>query len=396
VSDNSTTGAQKPVYYAALNGWRGLLALAIVMYHTIWMSHPQATAFFDNLPLLIDVFFVFSGFLLFALYQDRLQTTGEVKDFLSRRLARLYPVHFVMLIVAFLYALARVLAQYLGYARLEPGEILPFEPGATETWQSFLSNLSLTQAMGLHDHLSFNNPAWTVSVLFWSYVVFAGLMLWARPKKTWHFGLIAVFTGLNYFVLSRLKPDMDFHYDLGFFRALGGFFTGVLAAWSYQKLAPILKHPGRARASVLELAALAALLSFEIYCTGKLQFFVAPILFVFVIIFAADAGYVSKILRARAIGYLGRISYSLYMVHFVIALVFGIAARKVLPQVFGPDWNDQYWGGDLWLLVYLLTVLIAAHLLYTFVELPGRKAVLNFRFKQLSLPFFTSRKSGKT
>ena len=41
---------------------------------------------------------------------------------------------------------------------------------------------------------------------------------------------------MTYWGLSRVKPNMDITYDLGFFRCLGGFFTGVIAAWMYGKL----------------------------------------------------------------------------------------------------------------------------------------------------------------
>ncbi len=386
---------KKPEYFAALNGWRGVLALVVVIYHTIWMSHPQATAFLDNMPVLIDLFFVISGFVMFNLYDGRVSSLSQAREFLKKRLARIYPVHYVMLMVAVVYAVARVLAHYWGLATLTPGEILPFQPGANETWQSFLSNLTLTQSMGFHNHLSFDMPAWTVSVFFWTYVVFAGMMLWARPVKARHFILIAGLVGLDYWILSRLKPNMDFHYDLGFWRALGGFFTGVLAAWVYRNVREFLKGRGRLMATAIEVLAVGLLLIFEIYFPGKFQFLVAPVAWVCVLVFAADTGGISKLLATRPFRALGRLSYSMYMAHIFISMVFAIIARKAFPYLFGTHWNGNYFGGDLLLVPYVVVVIVFAALLYRFVEVPGGKAMLALRVGNRTKAFFLRFKAGK-
>ncbi|MCF6275786.1 MAG: acyltransferase [Robiginitomaculum sp.] len=372
----------KPIYFAALDGFRGVLALMIAIYHTMWLSHINSTALFNNGPILVDLFFVFSGFLMFTLYDGRLNSGAEGRAFIKRRFARIYPIHFVMLIVAFLYAFARLAAHWVGLATVTPGEILPFEAGAAETLQSFISNLTLTQSMGLHDHLSYNMPSWTVSVEFWTYFVFLGMMLWARPKKTWHFMVIAALVGVNYFVLSRLKPDMDFHYDLGFWRCLGGFFTGVLVAYIYRLVLPKFKKMQLSNwlATLIEIVVLAVMVGFVIYFPGKAQFFIAPIAFIFVLGFAFDMGAISRFMGTRILRYLGKISYSIYMVHILISLCFSIGAEMVLPRLFGPLWNATQFPGDLMLIPYLALVIFTSHFTFKYVEMPGRKAILAFDF----------------
>lgn len=326
---------------------------------------------------------------MFTLYDGQLNNRAQGRAFIKRRFARVYPIHFVMLLVAFLYGLARLMAHWVGLATVTPGEILPFSGGASETLQSFISNLTLTQSMGLHDHLSYNMPSWTVSVEFWTYFVFLGMMLWARPKKVWHFGVIAGLVAANYFVLSRLKPDMDFHYDLGFWRCLGGFFTGVLVAAAYRWVRPKFNHV-RGKydsrtfnriATVVELAVLSMLIGFVIYLPGKAQFFIAPIAFIFVLGFSVDMGGVSKIMGTRVLRYLGKISYSIYMVHILISLCFSIVAEMVLPRLFGPLWNATQIAGDLILIPYLGLVIITSHFTFKFVEIPGRKVIMAYEFR---------------
>ncbi len=360
----------------------------IAVYHTMWMSNVNSTALFNNGPILVDLFFVFSGFLMFTLYDGHLNTGAQGRSFIKRRFARLYPIHFVMLLVALLYAFARVAAHWFGFATLTPGEILPFQPGAAESWQSFLSNLTLTQSMGLHDSLSFNMPSWTVSVEFWTYFVFLGMMLWVRPKKPWHFTVIAGLVGVNYAVLSSLKPDMDFHYDLGFWRCLGGFFTGVLVAYIYRLSLPVFRtwragiqaNIFKPVATLVEVLVLAILVGFVIYFPGKAQFFIAPIAFIFVLGFAFDMGGVSRLMGTRPLRYLGRISYSIYMVHILVSLFFSIAAEILFPKLFGPGWNEELLSGDLLLLPYLGLVILLSHFSYKYVEMPGRKAILAYDF----------------
>ena len=366
----------------------------IAVYHTMWMSHANSSDLLTNGPVLVDIFFVFSGFLMFTLYDGRLNSGADGKAFIKRRIARIYPIHFVMLIVAFLYAFARLVAHWVGLATVTPGEILPFEAGAAETLQSFISNLTLTQSMGFHDHLSFNMPSWTVSVEFWTYFVFLGMMLWARPKKLWHFMVIAVLIGVNYFVLSRLKPDMDFHYDLGFWRCLGGFFTGVLVAYAYRLALPKFQkmHLSNWLATSIELVVLSILVGFVIYFPGKAQFFIAPVAFIFVLGFSFDMGGVSKFMGTRVLRYLGKISYSIYMVHILISLCFSIGAELVLPRLFGPLWNATQFGGDLLLVPYLALVIVTSHFTFKYVEMPGRKAILAYDFGA-KLRYFKQRKA---
>ncbi len=377
--------SDKKHYFAALDGYRGVLAVMVAIYHTMWQSHTNSLAFFNNGPVLIDLFFVFSGFLMFTLYDGRLSNGAQGREFIKRRFARLYPIHFVMLMIALLYASMRVLAHYFGFATLTPGEILPFQKGAQENLASFISNLTLTQSMGLHDSLSFNMPSWTVSVEFWTYFVFLGLMLWARPKKLWHFSVIALLVAVNYYILSRVKPNMDFHYDLGFFRCLGGFFTGVLVAASYRYLHNRSKPQPKNKTllSLLEVFALGIMLGFVIYFPGRAQFFIAPVAFVFVLVFAFDGGFVSRIMASKPLTYLGRISYSIYMIHILISLIFAIIAEKIFPIIFGTDWNENKISGDLWLIPYIILVISVSHFSYKYVEIPGRKAIINTSWSEI-------------
>lgn len=372
-------------YFAALDGFRGLLALFVAIYHTIWFSNINSLPFFNNGAVIIDLFFALSGFLMFRLYEGKLHNGAQAKDFMRRRFARLYPLHFFMLMIFVAFAVVRLVAHKVGIATHEAGEILPFTPGAQDGWGSLLSHLTLTHAMGVNDNLTFNPPAWTISAEFFTYFVFVAIMLWAHPKKPIHFIGLGVCVAVIYVMLSQLKPNMDITYDYAFFRCVAGFFTGVIAARLYAALKP--RADGlKADSKILPFTLLEALVLvsstfFVVYCEGKMQFLVAPLLLAFMVVFAFDGGIFSRVMGARPFRYLAKISYSTYMTHVIISIAFSIFGSKILVKLI-PDWNESVWAGDVLLLVYLAAVIVFSHFTYHFVEVPGGRFIRNFKRKK--------------
>lgn len=381
VPNSNKFGNASAPYFGALDGFRGLLAIFVAIYHTYWFSHINSSAFFDHGPVIIDLFFVFSGFLLFTLYRDRLQTRADGVKFIKKRFARLYPLHLFILCLFILFASVRIVLHAFGFADLDPGEVMPFQPGAPESVTSIFSHLTLTHAMGVHDYNTFNVPSWTISVEFFAYFTLAGLLICASPKKTWHFALIALGVAAIYSVLSTLKPNMNITYDYGFLRCLGGFYTGVVVAHAYEalKASGWVDRLSYYLASLIEISVVLASTLFVIYCPGKLQFLVAPVLFIFVLVFAFDKGVVSKFMMLGPFRYLAKISYSVYMMHMLIAVVFYAFANIALTKVFGPAWFENGINGDLYLIPYLACVFITSHFTQKYVEVPANKYLMSVK-----------------
>jgi len=363
-------------YYAALDGFRGLLAVFVAIYHTIWISHPQTWRFFENGPVIIDLFFAFSGFLMWRLYAERLQNAEQVSAFMKQRFARLYPLHLFMTLVFLAFAIARVAAHHIGLAEQTAGEILPFQPGANENWFSLFQNLTLTNALGLSDSLTFNPTSWTVGAEFCTYIVFAVMMMWFRPRRTLHF--LGIFAGIAiiYVALSRGAPNMNITYDYGFWRCVAGFYTGVLAAVCFPKIKRIIQDLSFAANTALECLVMAGSIAFVVLVSGKGQFTVAPVIFVFVVVFAADKGALSKFMSQRLFQYLAKISYSVYLVHVIIAIVFAVGLQRVLGEL------PSGWAGDVWLGVYLCVVIAVSHCTYHLIERPGGRLIRSWKWPQ--------------
>jgi hypothetical protein len=102
--------------------------------------------------------------------------------------------------------------------------------------------------------------------------------------------------------------------------------------------------------------------------------------------FAHEAGPLSSVLRRRSFTFLGAISYSVYMVHGLIADIWYYGVRTVdgvtaLDEATAFDLLDmnnrvssetQYLM-DWLMLLYVLAVVLTASITYRYVEQPGRR-----------------------
>ena len=376
--------APKP-YFQALDGFRGLFALFVAIHHTTWYSYANYGSFINEAFVIIDLFFALSGFLMFYLYKNSLNNSLDVAKFLKKRVARLYPLHVFMLFVFIGFACVRILAHEFGFATYELGETLPFHKGADEGWRSVFYHLTLTHSIGLQDSLTFNYPSWTISTEFFTYIFFAALILWARPTKAWHYGLISMGIAAIFALLSFVKPNMDITYDLGLLRCLAGFFIGGVAAYVFSEITSrkdmiSLKDRKAFKLgfTALEALTLIACYVFVTYCTGSLQFFAAPFLFLFICVFAFDGGYISNFMSQKIFGYLAKISYSVYMTHVIFAIIFAIMYERLLPGMAQtPEEFSGGLNGDLLLIPYMLAVVGFSHLTWKFVEIPGGRFLRN-------------------
>ncbi len=387
----------KPIYFGALDGFRGIFALMVAVHHSAWFSYLNYRSFIDQAFVIIDLFFAFSGFLLYTLYHKKLRNREDCILFMKRRFARLYPLHMFMLLVFIAYALVRIAANKSGVASFGADEILPFHAGAAENWASLLSNFTLTHSMGIHDQLSFNYPSWTVSVEFFTYFLFMTMMVWAAPKKLWHFIVMAMAVLAIYYGLSQVPAKdgftrkMDITYDFGFFRCVAGFFIGIIVARIYAavKTKNLLPRTMDVKKwTFIEAGTLIIGGIFLVYFTGPLQFYVGPVIFLFMLVFAFDGGLISWFMSRKPFQYLAKISYSVYMVHLIIALAFAIIGPRLFPNHitipelldFGGD-GTGIWG-DVYMIPYLATVIFVSHFTYHFVEVPGGRFLRKLSFRK--------------
>lgn len=345
--------------FAALDSLRGVCALGVALFH----FHTEGVL--TNLPsirrgwMLVDFFFVLSGFVLAHAYWGRIGKDVRPLRFLALRLGRIYPLHLAVLLV--MVALELLLAA--------SGDALAhraaFAPG--HTGGELLASLLLLNSSGLLDRLVWNGPSWSIAAEFWAYVLFAAV---AMTGRLWLFALAGGGAGL---ALLLLHPDLyDASFDFGTLRCLYGFSLGVLVwAWRGEPT----WRPSPALATAAELLMIAAVIGFTAMVWGGPLTLIAPILFAAAVsVFADDAGLVSRLFGTVPFALLGTLSYSIYMVHpFVQARLMEVLARAGLAQAGATDRvTATGWTADAIAIVMVAIMLVVAALTYRWIERPGR------------------------
>jgi peptidoglycan/LPS O-acetylase OafA/YrhL len=83
-----------------LESLRGLAAFLIVLHHMPhWNSILDIIRLVKNGYLMVEFFFVLSGFVIFNAYSEKINTKKDIVRFQFLRFGRLWPVHILFLIV---------------------------------------------------------------------------------------------------------------------------------------------------------------------------------------------------------------------------------------------------------------------------------------------------------
>ena len=363
----------KQLRFDSLDSWRGICAIWIVLYHLRIVSHAYDWLWVRTGDIAVDFFFVLSGFVLTHAYGSQLTSAASRWQFLIRRIGRLYPLHLVTLGAVLLLELARWAAGSVTGSTMGR----PVFTGDTELW-ALPANILLVHALGIFRDFTWNIPSWSISVEWTLCLLFAALSIIRRPL------LMAVLLAGLGFLTTLWMSTLDWYPPEGhtaFVRGVFGFFLGSLVYYLYAALrARNLTLPGW-----LEWLA-PVLLAFTVLFKHWQIPVVPPFLFgALVLIFAAQSGPISVALKQRALTYLGEISYSIYLVHYVLVLV-AFGAASALEAVSGVDAvtvRGQFnaavinmpnaWTGDLAAIGFLGLTIGVASVTYHWVENPGRR-----------------------
>jgi peptidoglycan/LPS O-acetylase OafA/YrhL len=302
--------------FIALDSLRGLAAVAVMYYHMGDFGWIAGLRPFRYGWMLVDFFFVLSGFVIAASYGTRLAQGYPRGRFLLVRLGRVYPLH---------------IATVAGFVALE---FLVFRPLLHEAHPlaELVRGVFLLDAFARGAGNFFAPVSWAVGVELVLYTLAAGLFGRGRAA-------IATATALALVSAGALYVEFD---PIGFGRLLQrgllGFPLGVACYAIHQRVRGI--QPGAVLLSVAECALLAALVSL-LWVPGKTAAWLpaTDVLFAaMVLVFARDGGIASRVLQARPLVMLGRLSFALYMVH----LFFVIVPNRFLPGLFAAmghaDW----------------------------------------------------------
>ncbi|NNH67416.1 acyltransferase [Rhizobium laguerreae] len=339
---------------------RGASAILVLVYHSS-NAFPVAYA-------AVDLFFMLSGFVLAEKYGESLLQTGGRRDFISHRIARLYPV-------------------YLACTLLGAVSVFPLI-GHLENWSinafavSSVTSLLMLPApsdtvLGI---LPLNGPAWSLFFEVVANVVF--LFTAARLRVA----VFIVAMSAPAFVVAlwhfRYPPGSVWGDILGGFpRVLVSFYGGVLISHLWRRGFRIRLA---ASASLILVAALTALYSGFILTERKYYLLLVFIAHPMIIWFGLGLARNARLERFAT--WMGEISYPLYLAHvplLILLATFGVDDCFALRNYLGL--GNTSWGGEcsrdaISLAVFLLPLsLLAAHLIAISIQSPGRKFWLRWR-----------------
>jgi peptidoglycan/LPS O-acetylase OafA/YrhL len=339
--------------FAFLDALRGLGALGVACYH-IHRYRPLQGPVDKLLPaplqavllhgwMGVPVFFVIAGFVAACSLRHVTVTPGFFGNFTLRRVIRLGIPYWVTLLLIVLLDL--VTQNWLHVDSLTD----PIE------WPTFLANLVFLQ--DVLDYGNITAGTWFVCIDLQLGILFV-LMLWLAQRLGYGYAdskgvqaamLTAVFAPVGLLSLFIFNLDAQFDMWVLYFFCIP--LLGAMAWWALD---------GRIPAKIFWAYALAMLVGLVYQWRLEVAIGLAAGVTIYLV---GRLGHLGDWLSARWLQYLGRISYSLFLIHYPVGWIV-----VVLGHWFT---GDRAVLAIFWLIAALAASIGAAHLMYNFVELPS-------------------------
>lgn len=364
-----------PKHLYALDVSRGVAALAVVLWHWqhfSYIGNPLSQQFIrENQPLYdllrlfyekggmgVQYFFLLSGFIFFWLYSSSIKNNQtSAWEFGIHRFSRLYPLHFITLI-------AVAILQFLYISRENVAFVYPFNDA-----YHFILNVGFASAWGFESGWSFNAPIWSVSIEVLLYFIFFLVVLFRQGG--WLFCLsVSVLS----FVLSSVIPHLILGGLAMFF--LGGlvFHLTILVSGKYKLLITPVYFLTIFSWSCVIINYYAFDLSniiLEIGILGKIFLIGFPLYILFPLtVLSLTLIEIDKGPFLKPVSWIGNITYSSYLLHFPLQLLFGLAVS------FG-ILNFNFYLNPMYLVIYFMVLIPMSYIIFLKFERPIQRVIRN-------------------
>ena len=358
----------------ALTGLRGVAAFYVMLFHLTangQLGRGHIRTLMSHGYLAVDLFFVLSGFVMAMAYGPQFveeQSLRSYGAFLIKRLARVYPLFLVATLVCAVLSL-----------------LDPAQEGAL-SGLTLASNVVMAQSLGLSSSLDY--PGWSISTEFAAYLlfpIFVALFL----RRAWLTTLLSSLVSLLLLVFvatrtstalhelcSRIGPLDVWSSDTLFpvLRCVAGFSLG-LAAWrTYRsaRLGQMLRSP--------VMTGMLPLMTIGLLCIAQADVVFVVTAAALIVSLTQETSLPARVLAWAPIYWLGKVSYSLYLIHYPASWAVSLLLRQV-PGIT----NLPFHGAALKSTVIILSLGLAATA-YRYIEQPGQRLVRSILRSSVRLP----------
>ncbi|WP_286219880.1 acyltransferase family protein [Marinobacter apostichopi] len=362
MSPNSTPVLQ------ALTSLRGIAAILVMCHHFMFVLMPDIgylvpSKLFYKSYLWVDLFFILSGFVLAYVYQTTFSsgfTRRDYRVFMQTRFARIYPLHFFVLTLFVGFEGIQLL---LAELELESMSNLAVPFTGDESSETIITNLLLLQT--LHWTAYWNQPAWSISAEWIIYFTLPFAMRWLLPFAHTRPLTLAAFALLPLVAIEWHFGDLGLHYA-GWpmlIRCFCEACLGLLAFRCYQ-LGLFQKIT---TANLITPVLILNLVFLTLPGPGV----ISVVGFTWLVLCAAHlSDRQNHFLNHRALTYLGTISYSIYLIHWLVMDV----VRDCVAFFTGATVSETFQLPEQLAIMSILIVIVIgiSHFTYHRVEAPMR------------------------
>lgn len=341
-------------HYDVLDSFRGLAAIFVAIFHLKVVGMVFELNLIKNSYYFVEFFFVLSGFVMAHSYGNQKPCLSFAKTFIVKRILRIYPLHLFMLCLFIPFA---VVNSHLGV-----------DLGPRFSIEAFIANLLLAHALGFFEVSTWNLPSWSISVEFYTYILFLFAVLMKRNDVRTYF-VLSVISLIIIFLFSSMGDTSRY----ALFRCTYSFFLGCIA-YRFSN-----KFKSNNTMEIIVTFSTLALLCYDVIESNSWLAFCLPIcFFCVVLVFSKQAGVISNILDNRILKFLGMISFSIYLTHtFWISLFKGVLlvvgkyySSNFIVTLEGRRIIDLGLGSfnDIIYLPYLALVIFTSYFTYIYIE----------------------------
>ncbi len=328
--------------------------MSIVIFHygkgSFLFNNDYVSFFFQQANVGVSYFFILSGFVMIVAYGNKANVSFT--EFITNRLARIYPVYLLALFLTF------------GLDLLKNNIVV----------ENYLLNAFMLQSWVPTKALTTNGPGWSLSVELFFYITFPILMnkvfsklklkinavwiisFWLASQVIFHLFYYNVLT-VPYYKASDISFNPVMHWNEFLIGNLAGLFFMAKLRDAKKNYLPAI---------VLALVLLILILKFPtglIFYNGYLAILFVPL----ILLISLSNDSITKVFSRKQFIFLGEISFGIYILQSPVMKVFSAVENHFR--------LDKEFGFTILFLARVLTLIAVASVSYVYFEKPLRNKI---------------------